>query len=75
MVRLLVIFFGISFVVVDVEVLELVRRWAGRDHMEPVTDVLLLEVLLGKVLEVSATSAPRRDALVRDEQVWRRSGE
>ena len=44
---------GISLIVVDVEELKLVLVLVGGDDTEILTKVLLLEVLLGQVLEVS----------------------
>ncbi len=44
---------GISLVIVDVEELELVLVLVGGDDTEILAKVLLLEVLLGQVLEVS----------------------
>jgi hypothetical protein len=49
--RLLVVL--VSLVVDDVEELELVDTARGRDNAEPVTELLLLEELLGQVLEVT----------------------
>lgn len=46
--------------VVDVEVTEVVRGWARGDDVEPVTDLLLLQVLLGQVLEVPAIAERER---------------
>ena len=45
--------FGVGLVVVDVEELKLVLVLAGGDDSQVLTEVLLLEVLLGQVLEVS----------------------
>jgi len=39
-------------ILVDLEVAELVRLFVGGDHAEPVTKVVLLQVLLGQVLQV-----------------------
>lgn len=50
--RLLVVLVGL--VVDDVEELELVDAARGGDDAEPVTELLLLEELLGQVLEVAA---------------------
>jgi hypothetical protein len=44
----------VSLVVDDVEELELVDATRGGDDAEPVTELLLLEELLGQVLEVAA---------------------
>jgi hypothetical protein len=49
--RLLVVL--VSLVVDDVEELELVDTARGGDDAEPVTELLLLEELLGQVLEVA----------------------
>lgn len=49
---LLVILIGV--IVDDVEELELVHTAGGGDDTEPVTELLLLEELLGQVLEVAA---------------------
>lgn len=50
--RLLVVL--VSLVVDNVEELELVDALGGGDDAEPVTELLLLEELLGQVLEVAA---------------------
>lgn len=50
--RLLVVL--VSLVVDDVEELELVDAARGGDDAEPVAELLLLEELLGQVLEVAA---------------------
>lgn len=50
--NLLVILIGV--IVDDVEELELVDTTGGGDDTEPVTELLLLEELLGQVLEVAA---------------------
>ena len=52
-------------VVVDLEVLELVDLGGGRHHVEPVPDGLLLEVLLGQVLEVPVRAPSAGAGMVR----------
>ena len=41
------------FILIDVEVAELVGGWVDRHNAQPVTKLFLLEVLLGQVLDVS----------------------
>ena len=42
----------VRFLVVDLEVTELVGVLGGGDHTQPVPQVVLLQVLLGQVLEI-----------------------
>ena len=53
LIRLLVVL--VSLVVDDVEELELVDTSGGRDDAEPVTELLLLEELLGAVMALACT--------------------
>ena len=48
----LILFVG-TFGVVDVEVTKFVGGFVGGDHVKVITELVLLEVLLGEVLEVS----------------------
>merc|ERR1712157_609689 len=49
---LLVALFFLVILIVDLEVSELVAVLGGSNHAEPVPQVVLLQVLLGQVLEV-----------------------
>lgn len=46
-------------VLTDLEVAQLVRLLVGRHHSEPVTQVVLLQVLLGKVLQIPGGTTQR----------------
>ena len=59
--RLLVII--LLLVLHDVEEAELVDTLAGADDAQPVTELLLLEELLGQILEVAAGELDVRDDL------------
>merc|ERR1712026_325093 len=52
MCALFVVFLLVLFLVVDLEVSEFVGILGGGDHAKPVPQVVLLEVLLGQVLQV-----------------------
>ena len=47
------LFFVFFFILIDVEVFELIRSLGVSNNSEPVTEVVCLQVFLGKIFQVS----------------------
>lgn len=52
---LLLVIFLLFFLIADLEVSQLIRCLITSDHSQPVPEVVLLQVLLGQVLQVSVS--------------------